>query len=192
MDALNRSTEEKPSKKKEYVKEGCSVPVAHRRGYQFRPCLRTKILLCFLDTGHVNGRIRLLHLNFESVCFDQILQDHVRKRRIRYQDHMRVGQALCHDLLWNDCCGTIAFDPSPNDIFIVSKSACILLFYSLFINISLFYQTIYPIHCIIYRYLGFIRQKYSIQRVCGLFYGIICMGNMTNYRLYLIVLFVIT
>ena len=107
MEALNRSTEEKPSKKKEYVKEGCSVPVAHRRGYQFRPCLRTKILLCFLDTGHVNGRIRILHLNFESVCFDQILQDHVRKRRIRYQDHMRVGQALCHDLLWNDCCGTI-------------------------------------------------------------------------------------
>ena len=53
--------------------------------------------------------------------------------------------------------GTIAFDPSPSVIFIVPKIAVIPLFYSLFLVSSLLCPTIFLVHCIKYRYLGFVR-----------------------------------
>ena len=53
--------------------------------------------------------------------------------------------------------GTIAFDPSPGVIFIVSKSYYIPLIYGLLLHVLLFYPTISRIHCIKYRYQGFVR-----------------------------------
>ena len=53
--------------------------------------------------------------------------------------------------------GTIAFDPSPSVIFIVPKHAYIRLFFCLYFYIFLFYTTISSVHCIKYRYLGFVR-----------------------------------
>ena len=66
------------------------------------------------------------------------------------------------------CCGTIyygtiAFDPSPSVIFIVSETACILLICSLIFSNLLYCPTILLVHCIKYRYLGFLSTTVRIR-----------------------------
>ena len=92
-------------------------------------------------------------------------------------ERFNVPRFIVPRLLWNDCCGTIyygtfyygtiAFAPSPSAIFIVSETACIPFIYSLYLHIPLYYPTMPRIHCIKYRYQGFVRFVNLVQCIRG-------------------------
>ena len=74
--------------------------------------------------------------------------------------------------------GTITFDPSPSAIFIVSKTAIFPLICCLLLRVLLYCPTISRIHCIKYRYLGFVWFDSLVQciRGCKLMLPNRCMG----------------
>ena len=74
---------------------------------------------------------------------------------------------LWNDLLWNDLLWNDSFRPFSEPHFIVSKSSYIPFIYSLYLHIPLYYPTMPRIHCIKYRYQGFLSVEELIRGVAG-------------------------